>query len=109
MMKKVIIEKSDGIIHVKINRPDVMNACDGETYNAIADAWDELENDPKLRVGIISGEGRSFCVGTDIKWVKSPDAEGFVDRLYPRLLTLTKPVIAAVHGHCNGGGLEQAM
>ncbi|BCX49660.1 hypothetical protein HAHE_35680 [Haloferula helveola] len=108
-MKKVIIEKSGGIIRVKINRPEVMNACDGETYDAIADAWEELEGDPDLRVGIVSGEGRAFCVGTDIKWVKSPDAEGFVDRLYPRMLTLTKPVIAAIHGHCNGGGLEQAL
>lgn len=108
-MEKVIVEKSDGIIRVKINRPEVMNACDGDTYNAIADAWDELENDPTLRVGILSGSGSSFCVGTDIKWVKSPEAEGFVDRLYPRLLTLTKPVIAAVQGHCNGGGLEQAL
>lgn len=108
-MEKVIVEKSGGIVHVRINRPEVLNACDGDTYNAIADAWDELENDPTLRVGIISGEGSSFCVGTDVKWVKSPDAEGFVDRLYPRLLTLTKPVIAAIHGHCNGGGLEQAL
>ena len=108
-MEKLIVEKSGGIVHVKINRPEVMNACDGETYNAIADAWDDLENDPGLRVGILSGEGRSFCVGTDVKWVNSPDAEGFQDRLYPRLLTLTKPVIAAIHGHCNGGGLEQAL
>lgn len=108
-MEKVIVEKSGGIVHVRINRPEVMNACDGETYDAIADAWDDLESDPGLRVGIISGEGRAFCVGTDIKWVKSPAAEGFVDRLYPRMLTLTKPVIAAIHGHCNGGGLEQAL
>lgn len=108
-MKKVIVEKSNGIVHVRINRPEVMNACDGETYNAIADAWEDLENDPNLRVGIVSGEGRAFCVGTDIKWVKSPDADGYVDRLYPRMLTLTKPIIAAIHGHCNGGGLEQAL
>jgi len=108
-MTKVIVDKSDGIIHVRINRPEVLNACDGETYNAIADAWDELENDPSLRVGIVSGAGRAFCVGTDVKWVKSPDADGYVDRLYPRMLTLTKPVIAAIHGHCNGGGLEQAL
>ncbi len=108
-MKKVIVEKSGGIVHVRINRPEVMNACDGETYDAIADAWEDLENDPNLRVGIVSGEGRAFCVGTDIKWVKSPDADGFVDRLYPRMLTLTKPIIAAIHGHCNGGGLEQVL
>lgn len=108
-MSKVKIEKSGGVIHARIHRPEVMNACDGETYNALADAWDELENDPELRVGLLSGEGRSFCVGTDITWVKSPDAEGFVDRLYPRLLTLTKPIVAAIQGHCNGGGLEQAL
>lgn len=108
-MQKVIVEKSGGIIHVKINRPEVMNACDGDTYNAITDAWDELENNPGLRVGILSGEGRAFCVGTDIKWVNSPAVEGFQDRLYPRMLSLTKPVIAAIHGHCNGGGLEQAL
>ena len=89
-MEKVIVEKSGGIVHVRINRPKVLNACDGETYDAIADAWEDLENDPSSRVGIVSGEGRSFCVGTDIKWVKSPDAEGFVDRLYPRMLTLTR-------------------
>lgn len=108
-MDKVIVEKSGGIVHVRLNRPDVLNACDGDMYNAIADAWDELENDPELRVGILSGEGRSFCVGTDVKWVMSPDAQGFEDRLYPRLLSLTKPVIAAIQGHCNGGGLEQAL
>ncbi|GAA5191895.1 enoyl-CoA hydratase/isomerase family protein [Ferrimonas gelatinilytica] len=108
-MTKVIVEKAGGIVHVRINRPEVMNACDGETYNAISDAWDELENDPSLRVGILSGAGRAFCTGTDIKWVMSPDAEGFVDRLYPRLLTMTKPIIAAIQGHCNGGGLEQAL
>ncbi len=108
-MKKVIVEKSGGIVHVRINRPEVLNACDGETYNAIADAWEDLENDPNLRLGIVSGEGRAFCVGTDVQWVKSPDAEGFVDRLYPRMLTLTKPVIAAIQGHCNGGGLEQVL
>jgi enoyl-CoA hydratase/carnithine racemase len=108
-MEKVIVEKSGGIVHVRINRPEVMNACDGEMYEAITDAWDELENDPGLRVGILSGEGRAFCAGTDIKWVKSPAADGYQDRLYPRLLTLTKPVIAAIHGHCNGGGLEQAL
>lgn len=108
-MEKVIVERSKGIIHVKINRPDVLNACDGDTYNALADAWDELETNPQLRVGILSGAGSSFCVGTDIKWVKSSSASKFIDKLYPRILSLSKPVIAAIHGHCNGGGLEQAL
>ena len=44
-----------------------MNASDGETYDAIADAWDDLENAPDFRVGILSGKGRVFCVGTDVK------------------------------------------
>ena len=41
-MEKVIVEKSGGIVNVRINRPEVMNACDGETYNAIADAGEDL-------------------------------------------------------------------
>ena len=65
-MAKVIVEKSAGIVHIRINRPEVMNACDGETYNAIADAWEELENDPDSRAGILSGEGRAFCAGRSI-------------------------------------------
>ena len=56
---------------------------------------------------ILSGEGRAFCVSADIKWVKSPTAEGFQDSLYPRLLTLTKPLIEAIHGRCNGDGLDE--
>lgn len=108
-MSKVAVYKNDGVLEVKINRPEVLNACDGETYSKLAEAWEQLDRDPALRVGILSGEGRAFCVGTDIKWVSSISPKNYVDPLYPRLLTLTKPIIAAIHGHCNGGGLEQAL
>lgn len=108
-MSKVLTEQRGGVLFVTINRPDVMNACDGETYHALADAWDELERNPALRVGILAGAGSAFCAGTDIKWISTIDVETFNARLYERMKTLTKPVIAAVQGHCNGGGLEQAL
>jgi enoyl-CoA hydratase/E-phenylitaconyl-CoA hydratase len=53
---------------VTINRPERLNACDGETYRLLTEVWQEFRDDPVLRVGILTGVGdRAFCVGTDIK------------------------------------------
>ena len=59
---------SDGVAVVKINRPEVHNALDGEHYTAISNAWKTVRDDPKIRCAILTGAGdKAFTAGADIK------------------------------------------
>ena len=119
---KVLFEKKGSVAYVTINRPERLNACDFETYERLADVWQEFRDDPSLCVGILTGSGeRAFCAGSDIK-------ANFVERSaeeprntpFPVLFDLYKPSpgavqnvglapFAAINGHANGGGLEQIL
>ena len=108
---KVIFEKKGPIAYVTINRPERLNACDFETYGLLTDVWTEFRDDTALRVAIFTGTGdRAFCAGSDIKsnYVDRTGREG-ARTPYGIMLELTKPIVAAINGHANGGGLEQAL
>jgi enoyl-CoA hydratase/carnithine racemase len=110
-MMKVIFEKKGPVAYVTINRPEVLNACDFETYTRLTEIWSEFRDDQNLRVAIFTGAGeRAFCAGSDIKsnYAERRGAEG-ARTPYPVMFELTKPIIAAINGHANGGGLEQAL
>jgi enoyl-CoA hydratase/carnithine racemase len=108
---KLLFEKKGPVAYVTINRPERLNACDFETYARLAEVWREFRDDDGLRVAILTGTGeRAFSAGSDIKanYVEKPGEEP-QNELFPMLLELYKPIIAAINGHANGGGLEQAL
>lgn len=112
---KVLYKKDGPVAYVVINRPQSLNSCDFETYDMIRDSFRAFDADPALRVAILTGAGdRAFCAGSDIKnnFRKSLGADGEPmkdsDHL-PEINKCSKPVICAINGHCNGGGLEQAL
>ncbi len=103
---------SDGLAIVTINRPERLNAMDAEHYSALSQAWTKVRDDPEIRVAIVTGAGdRAFTVGADLKSFVSAPAELSKmwltqrDLLLNRGLEVWKPVIAAVNGHCVGGGM----
>ncbi len=103
---------SDHIALITLNRPERMNALDGEHYKALSEAWVRVRDDHDIRVAIVTGAGeKSFCAGADLKSFANrpaPLSEMWLtqrDQLLNRGLEVWKPVISAVNGHCLGGGL----
>jgi enoyl-CoA hydratase/carnithine racemase len=99
------IERRGPVLVVTLDRPDQLNVYDGEGLEAIAAAWATLDDDPDLRVGVLTGAGdRAFCAGADIGAVARG---GFAHPPYPELAEnrVAKPLVAAIEGLCLGGGM----
>ena len=121
-MKYLSIVRDDAIAQVRLNRPDKLNALAPDTFDELVRTARALKKDRTLRAVVISGEGDSFCSGLDIAAaMRAPAraAKAFVPRPWrgTNLVQeacwawrrLPVPVIAAVHGHCYGGGLQIAL
>lgn len=112
---------SDGPVAViTIDRPEVRNAVDRNTAEALGSAFDAADADEDTSVIVLTGSSGTFCAGADLKAlsdgrgnrVTEPDVAGIVDSLGPMGPTrraLSKPVIAAIEGHAVAGGLELAL
>lgn len=115
--QNIILEKQDKISIITINRPESLNALNGNTIKELSIALGELENDTDCRAIIITGSGeKSFVAGADIKEFSDfgqNKAEELArtgqNSLFNKIENLKKPVIAAVNGFALGGGLELAM
>ncbi|WP_369690326.1 crotonase/enoyl-CoA hydratase family protein [Nocardia miyunensis] len=108
----VRFELVDRVAVVTLDRPDVHNAVDGPTAEALAEAMDEVDGNDKISVGVLAGEGRSFCAGTDLKAYHATGRLPITERRggYGMLeRPPAKPMIAAVHGQALGGGFELAL
>lgn len=119
----VLYEKKDGVALVTMNRPEVRNAINAEMLVRLADAWQDINDDPDVRVAILTGAGdQAFCAGADLdklvrmmQGLRPPETEfdqrikDDVSLIYKGLLRnyqVDKPLIAAVKGYCVAGGSE---
>lgn len=111
MTDEVLVEHDNGLVIVTINRPDQRNAVNRAVSYGVCEAIDELDRNPALRVGILTGAGGTFCSGMDLKAF----LRGEVTRVEGRgILGLArtppvKPLIAAVEGYCLAGGFESML
>jgi enoyl-CoA hydratase len=107
----VLTERRDGVLLITINRPDARNAVNLPVAEGIAAALDTLDADAELAVGVLTGAGKGFSAGMDLKafvtgerpWVGDRGFAGIVQR------AARKPLIAAIEGFAVAGGLEIAL
>jgi enoyl-CoA hydratase len=120
-MDKVVYEKRDRIAFVTLNRPDALNSLDDELNGQLWEVWSDFNRDEAVDVAILTGAGKSFCAGADLrtfipKWehasmldLRKNVATGIGGGLTRGQHRITKPIIAAVNGHAIGGGFELAL
>ncbi|MCY4272937.1 MAG: enoyl-CoA hydratase/isomerase family protein [bacterium] len=116
MPDTVLYELSSHVATITLNRPDALNAINGELRQELNAAWRRFRGDDEAWVAIITGAGRAFCAGADLR-----DGEGSVGvfegtfwekptiNSFESGLELFKPTIAAVNGHCLGYGFTGAL
>ncbi len=132
MSDRVLLSIVDGVADVKLNRPDKRNALDNAMFLALAEVGERLKDDSGLRAVVLSGAGASFCAGLDFGSFQAmagehrpvseaASAEGSPGSMVGGRIThlgqqvcwvwqeVPVPVIAAVHGHALGGGLQIAL
>lgn len=106
-----VLERRGAVALITLNRPRAMNAVNEALSTAVGAALEELASDPTLRVGVITGQGRAFCAGADLKEVAA--GRTVYDQQHPERgfagivqHFIDKPLIAAVNGFALGGGTE---
>lgn len=109
---EVITDKD--VVTVKLNRPDVHNAMNALLMEELTACFKELSSSKNVRVIILTGNGKSFCAGADLNWMKSmvnyskeenkKDSRLLLD-LYETIYSCPKPVIGRINGHAFGGGV----
>jgi len=102
----VLYEVKDQIVYITLNRPEKLNALNGELSDTLRGMWVSFEEDPDVRVAILSGAGKSFCAGADITpGAVNPEVPYQVHQGYPpNGITVFKPIVGAVHGYVLGSG-----
>ena len=119
IFRNILTSVDEGIGTVVLNRPDALNAFAGTMRDEVADAVEGMDRDPEVRVIVITGAGRAFCAGADVKYMAELAERDDVDNLAAlveagrRVVTTiresSKPVIGSINGVAAGGGANLAL
>jgi enoyl-CoA hydratase len=111
MAEEVLTERRDGVLLITLNRPDARNAINLAVAEGIAAALDQLDGSDDLSVGVLTGAGKGFCAGMDLKAFVSGQRPWVADRGFAGIVRRppVKPLIAAIEGFAVAGGLEIAL
>jgi enoyl-CoA hydratase/carnithine racemase len=113
----VHFEASNGVGMITLNRPDALNTINADLSRGLMEGLRRIRDDESIRVGLVTGAGRAFCAGADLRSrAGGPAASSGPAELFPTdppegfaTFDAKKPLIAAVNGHCLGGGFEIAL
>ena len=113
-MALVLLDKRDGFAIVTLNRPEAMNALSRELRREFVTALHACCDDPEVRVLILTGHGKAFCAGFDLKELGSEKlsanaAEEVNNEVAWAMQAFDGPIIGAINGHCITGGFEMAL
>ncbi len=111
----IIYEKEGNIAIIRLNRPHILNAMNKQLWLDLQEALEGARVDPAIKVVIITGEGRAFSTGADLKESKTRTLEAYRDYLSElqeasrKIIRFEKPTIAAINGYALGSGYELAL
>jgi len=112
-MSLVLLEKCDGYAVVTLNRPDEMNALSRSLRTEFVNVFEDCGRDDNIRVIILTGNGRAFCAGFDLKELGSDNsanaAEEVSNVVADAMASFDGPIIGAINGHAITGGFEMAL
>ena len=107
MTDHVVITRAGAVLEIRLDQPEKKNALTRAMYDAMADAFDQVDADPALRVALLTGTGDTFTSGNDISDFQTRAAGGVrsaASRFLPTISSMQKPLIAAVNGAAIGVG-----
>ena len=111
----MLYSREGPVAHISLNRSQVLNAYSIQMRDDFSEALAAAQDDPEVRALLITGQGRAFCAGADLTEFGSAPSQAAARRVrwerdvWGQLLSLSVPVVAAVHGYCIGSGVEIAL
>ncbi|MFE5396061.1 enoyl-CoA hydratase/isomerase family protein [Streptomyces sp. NPDC056568] len=110
MEPQLLHRVTDSVATVVVHHPAKRNAMTAAMWRALPPLLDALADDPAVRALVLTGEGATFCAGADISTLResAEEAQGLAVRAEEALASFPKPTLAAVRGHCVGGGAQLA-
>jgi enoyl-CoA hydratase len=112
MTETLLVERDDGLAIVTLNRPEALNAMSSQLREALVEAFHALAAEDEIGVVILTGAGRAFSAGLDLKEMGAGDTPDFLDPQYDVVAAMDncqKPIIGAINGFAVTGGFEVAL